>query len=523
VSEAPAAAAVRRIDPSFVALVAVVVVTLPLLLHWGRDQWFFLDEWEFLVNRELRDVGSLFRPHNGHWVTIPAIAYRLVFQVWGITTYTPYQVLAVLGHGAVAVAVWAVMRRLGVRGWIATATLVPYVLFGSGRGNILFSFQIALTWSVALGLASLLLVTHDGPFGRRDVAGLVAGIGALMCSAVGVPLVAATGLAVLVRRGWRSALAYGAPLAAGYLLWYVLAGGGEDTDAELGPDVLRFVAEMVRATFAGLGQVPLVGVLLAVVAVAGLAVGTGAALERRDRDWLAVAAALVAGLAAFGLVTGYARVALGGVASAGADRYVDVAAALLLPFVALGAEVAAVHRRALAAVPLGLLAIAMPGHLDELATPNLFTLGDENAVAALAASDLLASAPSDQRFAPSYAPTLGPTVLWLRSVVRQDRAPSTDGVTPEVQLAADGMLALHQVEADAGGPDPCPVVPTVEAELRGGDAVDFVGIVEVRVLAEGTESGGLRFDSQAGGGRLDVTGPVAVRITGVGEGGPRSC
>src|SRR5262245_23625838 len=61
----------------FIGLLLALAAALPLLLWWGRDQWFFLDEWEFLVNRRAGDISSLFEPHNGHWVTVPLILYRI--------------------------------------------------------------------------------------------------------------------------------------------------------------------------------------------------------------------------------------------------------------------------------------------------------------------------------------------------------------------------------------------------------------------------------------------------------------
>jgi hypothetical protein len=81
------------------------------------------------------------------------------------------------------------MRRLGVRPIIATATAVPFVCFGAGAMNIFFAIQISLAGSLFFGLAHLLLADHDGPVDRRDVLGLAFGVVALMCFAVGVPLI----------------------------------------------------------------------------------------------------------------------------------------------------------------------------------------------------------------------------------------------------------------------------------------------------------------------------------------------
>ena len=42
-----------------------VVVALPYILYQGRDQWFSIDEWDFLAARQLTSLSDLMRPHNG--------------------------------------------------------------------------------------------------------------------------------------------------------------------------------------------------------------------------------------------------------------------------------------------------------------------------------------------------------------------------------------------------------------------------------------------------------------------------
>ena len=86
--------------------------------------------------------------------------------MWGLSTYRPYQLLGIAGRCAVVVAVWALSRRLGVRGWIAVVVVAPLIFLGVGRVNILFGFQVTMTRAYALSLAHLLLADHDGPWWR---------------------------------------------------------------------------------------------------------------------------------------------------------------------------------------------------------------------------------------------------------------------------------------------------------------------------------------------------------------------
>ncbi len=219
----PAPVGSRWLTPArawFLVLAAVLVAAIPLLLHWGRHQWFFLDEWSFLVNRGLGHPSTLLAPHNGHWVTVPAIAFRVLFQIFGLR-YLPYEAADVVLHLCGVALIWATMRRLGVRPWLATLTAAPFAFFGAGLGNILFAFQITLTGSFVLGLAQLLLATANPPDRRKDVIGVVCGLVAIMSSAVGIPMVIGATVAAFLRRGWRAAALHGVPLAVVYVAWYL--------------------------------------------------------------------------------------------------------------------------------------------------------------------------------------------------------------------------------------------------------------------------------------------------------------
>ena len=42
---------------------------------------------------ELRDV---FRPHNGHWTTLPILEYRLLYQLFGLHDFMPYRLVVLV-------------------------------------------------------------------------------------------------------------------------------------------------------------------------------------------------------------------------------------------------------------------------------------------------------------------------------------------------------------------------------------------------------------------------------------------
>ena len=66
-TDAPAERAARAVFlvGEAIALVYYVVISRPM--------WFYLDEWDFLAHRTAGDVTRLFKPHFGHWSTLPIL------------------------------------------------------------------------------------------------------------------------------------------------------------------------------------------------------------------------------------------------------------------------------------------------------------------------------------------------------------------------------------------------------------------------------------------------------------------
>lgn len=496
-------------------LVALLVMATPFMFHVGRDQWFFLDDWEFLVHRELSDPRSLLREHNGHWVTVPAVAYRVLFRGWGISAYWPYQALAVAGHYGVVVAVWKVMRRLKVRASIATGVVLPLLVFGSGSANIVSAFQVTMTAPLALGLAALLLADHDGPFGRRDLAAMACGLVGLMCSGVAVPLVGAVGTGALFRRGWRVAALHVLPLGLLYAAWHAAADVPSVAVGDVAV-VVEFATRIVVGSFEALGQFPPVALLIATLTVVGIAVVVGPARTSLRRNHVALGSALLVSCLGFVLLTGSNR-ALSGDEAATSGRYLYIVAALLLPFVAAGINWIATRPRGWigAGVALAVVAAGLPGNISALTDQPPHASALHRQTYALTRSANFGVAPEDKRFVQVPGSHLGPTVGWLRRMVRSGRGPGAVDLLPRMVLAADVWLALDQ-EAGPVEHESCPRTGR-EVRLRRGDRVTFDGQLEV-VLSKGPRrSRPVVFDATYGNVLVANT-PIVVTVRPMGAG-----
>ncbi len=357
----------------------VAAVALVLFLVFGHRRWFFVDEWDFLADRNAYKLDDLLRPHNEHWSTLPILVWRVLWRLFGLQTYVPYQLVLISLHLTAAFLLRTVMRRAGVGPWVATTAASLFVLFGAGYENIVWAFQIGFVASLVFGLTQLLLADHDGPLDRRDWLGVLAGFAGLLCSGLAVTMTIIVGVATLMRRGWRVAFFHTAPLGILYVLWWFTQArdayttqrtkqGGRAvpyTPPTIG-ELARFVARGIGATFDAMGQLPGVGVALGVLLMAGLGLAwhnlDGA--ERRTRA--AVPGALIVGAVVFLVISSLGR-SSGIWAPERASRYLHVVAALSLPALAVAADAVVRRWRMLAPAVLVLFLIGIPGNLRTLA------------------------------------------------------------------------------------------------------------------------------------------------------------
>jgi hypothetical protein len=455
----------RTCDGSLITFGAAELCALVLWPVLGRNHWFVLDEWDVLATRKATDLGDLFRPHNEHWITVPILVYRAIFTVVGLRSYLPYQLVVVVLHLTAAALLLVVMRRAGVRSWIATAAATLFVFFGSGGPDIAASFQMTFTGAFVLGLAELLLADHDGRIDRRDWLSLVAGLGALMTSGIGVTMVVVTALAVLVRRGWKLALFHALPLGTCYAVWFAVIGHegytSRDKPAHL---VFDYVVAGFREAFRAMGQLPGVGVILAV----GLVVGFALAVVGRHRSRLVAPAALLAGAVVFLTITALGRAVVRGADGARADRYVYLVAAMCLPALAVAADALVRRWSMLLPVALAIFAVGIPGNVRAF---HLGGVTDRRMIETLPRDPLAARTPRSVRPDPVSARWV--TIGWLRDAARAGRIASPGPLTAQDLANDDFRLSFLQTRTNRSAAtcrsDPLKLPATVN--LLSGDVI----------------------------------------------------
>ncbi len=423
-----------------------VGIALPLILfHLGRYHWFFGDEWSFLAERNGGNIGDLFRSHGEHWVTIPVVIYRVLFNAFGLRSYVPYQSVVVVAHLTTAVLLRVVMRRAGVSPWTATIVAAVFVLFGPGEENIVWAFQFTFVGALMFGLVHLILSDHDGPIDRRDQLGLLAGVASLMCSGVSLVLVAVVGLAVVVRRGWRPAVFHTAPLGVLYAIWFLTTDpGGIDNPygrSATTRELLRFVWSGMRGDFRAIGASRPFGFLIAGVLVLGVALSLrrfgGTGLRQRFAP-----VALLAGGALFLIGTGYTRWFVTPVAD-NQSRYLYTLAAFTLPAVAVGVDELARRWRPAAPLLLVLFLVPIVANVDDFGSRSPFNAAYHNRqkelVPTLAYSKLAQRVPAYVRPNPWFS------IGWLRDAAAAGEVPRPPSASPEIERQLPLLLGLTQL------------------------------------------------------------------------------
>jgi hypothetical protein len=498
-----------------------VTLALPIILFVLADHhWFVGDEWSFLAERDGGSLADLFRSHAEHWSTIPVVSYRILFNLFGLRSYMPYQFVVVVAHLTTAVLLRVVMRRARVGPWTSTIVASVFVLFGPGEENIVWAFQIGFVGAIVFGLLDLICSDHDGPIGRNDWLGLLAGAASLMCSGVSLVMIAAVGLAALIRRGAKAASFHVAPLAAMYAIWALVTHPqGIDNPYGHGASVRqesRFVWSGLRG-----GVEQLAGSRVSAIALVAFVVYGVALIARRDglhaRRHLAAPFSLALSAVLFLVATGYTRWFVTPVADS-QSRYVYTVVALILPAIAVC--IGAVNRRWPIATPaiLGVFLFATVVNIGKFGThpffEERFQQSQRRFVTALAHSPEAQSVPGHMRPSPWF------TIGWLRNSAGSGDVPKPGPIPPALLAQVHNSLSVGQLKGTDVERHCQNTRGSVILRPRRGDRYEFrlknapaVGAsyfvqnaVVVKMVSGDRDAGSLVFKSEFGHG-LEVEFP----------------
>lgn len=336
----------RRWDLAFG--ISVAVLSLGLLVA-GRDAWFMYDDWQWLgVRRELLDSSGLadflLWPHNDHLMAGVLAWHLSITSAFGVDSYLPSLVTITLANAGVVVVLRAAMMRVGVGRGLASGVAPLILVFAAGSGCLWWGPETSFSVTAGLVIFQLLLLDHEGPGDRRDVAAMLVSTVAVACHSIGVIGAGVAVAMLLLRRRWTAAAMSSVPLAL-YGAWAVTWGRratlhpwwGDVDPGDPSPGFVPSASLRTQAeTAVELWAHPLlVGALSVTAGVAAIVLV--AVVLWRFRPVSPLLLALTATATAFAAAVARSR-AVDGLRVTGFSRYAFVMALLVIPVLALAAQ-----------------------------------------------------------------------------------------------------------------------------------------------------------------------------------------
>lgn len=207
----------RRVNPAIALFVAAAAASSVLLIVWQSHLTFLIDEWDLLIHRNGFTPHSLLDQHANHLVLGPVLVYKAIQNTFGMGSQVPYAVAAVtLFIASVSMLFVYLRRRLG--DWVALAAVLPVLVMGTAYEDLLGSFQMSYTGSLALGIGALLAIERDDR--RGDLLTCLLLIASLAFAEIALGITAAVIVAIALqggplRRAWVPAI----PILL-YIAWY---------------------------------------------------------------------------------------------------------------------------------------------------------------------------------------------------------------------------------------------------------------------------------------------------------------
>ena len=213
---------------------------------------FVADDWRFLLDRRGLSATVFLDPHNDHIVILPVSIYKALLEVFGMSSALPFQIVStgifLLSNFALFI---YLRRRVGDVLALLGTTMVLFL--GAAWIDLLWSFQVSLSGSIATGLAALLALERDKQ--RSDAVACALLVASVAFSELGVSFALAALVSVALGPRPRRNRLYVAllPLAL-YAIWF-LGWGHKGPDTFSAHNVLvspKYVFEAISQAIASL-------------------------------------------------------------------------------------------------------------------------------------------------------------------------------------------------------------------------------------------------------------------------------
>ncbi len=158
--------------PVLLWLAIAVACAGAVLLVFQSHLTFFGDDWKILLERRGSNPSVFLDPHNDHIVILLVFIYKGLLATVGMSSSLPFSIASTFTFLLSAVLVF-VYLRLRVGDWPALLGTILLLFLGAAWIDLLWSFQIVFSGSIAAGLGALLLLERNDRSGDLIALGLL--------------------------------------------------------------------------------------------------------------------------------------------------------------------------------------------------------------------------------------------------------------------------------------------------------------------------------------------------------------
>jgi hypothetical protein len=287
----------------------------------------------------------------------------LIFSVFGMGSYTPYAIAAIVVHLTIVSFTFVLLRRVGAGAWIAVMTALVVAFFGLGANAEIYAASMNHTGALLFGVVCAYLAATGDLTLRRQALVSMSLLASIMFGLTGLAMFAFVGTFVAARHTVIRAARCVAPPAVVFVAWFLLSGRSSgiysvtpQTDlTSTIPAIPGYVWAGLTGTLGEGSGLTGAGPILVGILIAGLALYTGENRPLLHLAWAGVVADI------FQLViVGVARFDFGPT-QLGTSHYSYINIVLLAPAIALVGTMLSRFRgrpRARAAVLAAILFVA---------------------------------------------------------------------------------------------------------------------------------------------------------------------
>jgi len=194
------------------------------IIFIGRNQWFFYDDFDFVSNNRISGsfISALLMPHNEHTALVPFVLFRLIYMLFGLSSYMPYFAINIIVLTITFYVLYLFARSLKISSRIAFFGIVFLSFTPAYYENIFWAFQVGLSLSACFGFISLGLISASNRFNKYNK---ILVFGALMISvfssSLGLIFILMSIILILLNRSWKSYIASVVLPLTIWILWTV--------------------------------------------------------------------------------------------------------------------------------------------------------------------------------------------------------------------------------------------------------------------------------------------------------------